>query len=141
MPDRRLYQQRVLNNSTMNGIDSHYLSNSSVTSKRFSTCSLNSHFTVKYSYQVSSTRKHVVCRPPIVIVRPLSSYQETAAEHSPARIKHAPTTGNILSASSTGFPRAKWGLGNSRAREKREGGMMGTSVEREREVMPAFLNN
>ena len=31
MPDRRLYQQWVLNNSTMNGIDSHYLSNSSVT--------------------------------------------------------------------------------------------------------------
>ena len=24
---------------------------------------------------------------------------------------------------------AKWGLGNSRAREKREGGMMGTSVK------------
>ena len=39
------------------------------------------------------------------------------------------------SASSTGFPRAKWGLGNSRAREKREGGMMGTSVERERGVL------
>ena len=38
-------------------------------------------------------------------------------------------------ASSTGFPKAKWGLGNSRAREKRERGMMGTSVERERGVM------
>ena len=56
-------------------------------------------------------------------------------------------------ASSTGFPKAKWGLGNSRAREKRERGMMGTSFERERGVMgrkrrergtpfvPAFLNN
>ena len=41
-----------------------------------------------------------------------------------------------MPASSTGFPKAKWGLGNSRAaREKRERGMMGTSVEREREVM------
>ena len=38
-------------------------------------------------------------------------------------------------ASSIGFPKAKWGLGNSRAREKRERGMMGTSVERERGVM------
>ena len=37
-------------------------------------------------------------------------------------------------ASSTGFPKAKWGLGNSRAREKRERGLMGTSVERERGV-------
>ena len=43
-------------------------------------------------------------------------------------------------ASSTGFPKAKWGLGNSRAREKRERGMMGTSVERE-PFVPAFLNN
>ena len=34
-----------------------------------------------------------------------------------------------FAASSTGLPRAKWGLGNSRAREKREGGMMGMSVE------------
>ena len=38
-------------------------------------------------------------------------------------------------ASSTGFPKAKWGLWNSRAREKRERGMMGTSVEREHGVM------
>ena len=38
-------------------------------------------------------------------------------------------------ASSTCSPKAKWGLGNSRACEKRERGMMGTSVEREREVM------
>ena len=57
-------------------------------------------------------------------------------------------------ASSTGFPRSKWGLGNSRAREKREGGMMGTSGEwwegkGERAFsllpntpfVPAFLNN
>ena len=43
-------------------------------------------------------------------------------------------------ASSTGLPKAKWGLGNSRAREKRERGMMGTSVERE-PFVPAFLNN
>ena len=45
---------------------------------------------------------------------------------------------SLLSASSPGFPKAKWGLGNSRARdtsEKRERGVMGTSVERERGVM------
>ena len=40
------------------------------------------------------------------------------------------------SASSTGFPsRAKWGMGNSRACEKRKGGIMGTSIECERGVM------
>ena len=38
-----------------------------------------------------------------------------------------------MPASSTGFPKAKWGLGNPQAaREMRERGMMGTSVERER---------
>ena len=49
-----------------------------------------------------------------------------------------------ISASSTGFPKAKWELGNSRAREtsrerqlseKRERRMMGTSVECERRVL------
>ena len=43
-------------------------------------------------------------------------------------------------ASSTGFPKAKLGLGNSRAREKRERGMMGTSVERERGVMLSLIH-
>ena len=45
---------------------------------------------------------------------------------------------SVCSDSSTGFPKAKWRLGSSRAREtseKRERGMMGTSVERERGVM------
>ena len=41
----------------------------------------------------------------------------------------------VESEAHTGFTRAKWELGNSRAREKREGGMMGTSVEREGRVM------
>ena len=41
----------------------------------------------------------------------------------------------VCAASSTVFPRAKWGLGNSQASEKRKRGMMGTSVERERGVM------
>ena len=45
---------------------------------------------------------------------------------------------SVCSPSSTGFPKVKWRLANSRAREaseKRERGMMGTSVERERRVM------
>ena len=45
---------------------------------------------------------------------------------------------SVCSPSSTGFPNVKWRLANSRAREaseKRERGMMGTSVERERGVM------
>ena len=45
---------------------------------------------------------------------------------------------SVCSASSIRFPKAKWRLGNSRAREtseKRERGMMGASVERERGVM------
>ena len=78
-----------------NGIDSHYLSNSSAALKRFSTCSINGHFTVKYSYQSSSARKRLDWISTIVIFRPVSWYQETAGQYSPARIKHAPTIGNI----------------------------------------------
>ena len=53
---------------------------------------------------------------------------------------HEERISHITSASSTGFPKAKWGLANSRAREKRERGMMGTSVERERGVISLPLS-
>ena len=50
------------------------LSNSSATLKRFSTCFINGHFTVKYSYQNSSARKLVVWRLPIVNFWPVNYY-------------------------------------------------------------------
>ena len=52
----------------------------------------------------------------------------------------------MLAASSTSFAKAQWGAARNNTREletseKREKGMTGTSVERERGVIPAFLNN
>lgn len=52
-------------------------------------------FFLKYSYQNSSARKRLDWISTIVIFRPVSWYQETAGQYSPARIKHAPTIGNI----------------------------------------------
>ena len=52
----------------------------------------------------------------------------------------------MLAASFTGFSKAQWGAARNSAREletseKRERRMTGTSVERKRGVIPAFLNN
>ena len=52
----------------------------------------------------------------------------------------------MLAASFIGFSKAQWGAARNNTREletseKRERGMMGTSVEREQGVIPAFLNN
>ena len=52
----------------------------------------------------------------------------------------------MLAASFIGFSKAQWGAARNSTREletseKRERGMTGTSVERERGVIPAFLNN
>ena len=52
----------------------------------------------------------------------------------------------MLAASSTSFAKAQWGAARNNTREletseKRERGMTGASVERERGVIPAYLNN
>ena len=52
----------------------------------------------------------------------------------------------MLAASFIGFSKAQWGAARNNTREletseKRKRGMTGTSVERERGVIPAFLNN